>query len=349
MPTLRKRGRVWYSDVYIRKKRVRHPLSTDKGVAEDRLADLVKQRDGARYGHAAQNLSWPEFKEKYLSYSRGKKKGSTPARDAAAISALERFETPAKLEHITPEFLERWRAARRAAGKGAATIARDLTAVKAMLRKAVAWGYTGQQPWSSVELPKTTRGKLIFYTVAELRRLLAKCRTMYPDKSHNARPHDWVTMAKLGARAGLRRGEMLHLAWEDVDLRRRVLSITPKKCPCCPGGLWEPKDYEQRHIPIPKDLMKHLAGLPRTTEWVMGKRPSLAVVSAYFARIVRKAKLKGSLHTTRHTYASHLVQNGVDIFTVSKLLGHASVKTTMIYAHLAPKTYEDAVGRLPAL
>ena len=49
------------------------------------------------------------------------------------------------------------------------------------------------------------------------------------------------------------------------------------------------------------------------------------------------AKIKtGNIHTFRHTFASHLVQSGVSIYKVSKLLGHHSVKQTEIYAHLAP-------------
>jgi len=53
-----------------------------------------------------------------------------------------------------------------------------------------------------------------------------------------------------------------------------------------------------------------------------------------------------SFHCLRHTFALHLVQRGVSIYVVSKLLGHASPKTTEIYAHLAPETYHDAVNLL---
>ncbi|MBR2082986.1 MAG: tyrosine-type recombinase/integrase [Elusimicrobiaceae bacterium] len=49
----------------------------------------------------------------------------------------------------------------------------------------------------------------------------------------------------------------------------------------------------------------------------------------------------------RHTFASHLVQAGVDLYRVSKLLGHRSIKMTEIYAHLAPADLHSAVEKLP--
>jgi site-specific recombinase XerD len=58
---------------------------------------------------------------------------------------------------------------------------------------------------------------------------------------------------------------------------------------------------------------------------------------------------KGTLHTLRHTFASHLVQAGVDLYSVSKLLGHSSIKMTEIYAHLAPKTLQEVIKRLPKI
>lgn len=355
MPVLYKRGRIWYSDVRVGGRRIRKPLGTDRYEAEKRLADLVHERDGARYGHIARDVSWEAFREKYLAYSSGSKKGSTPDRDLSAIRALEKFDLPKKIASVTPELLERWRAARKAQGKGEATIARDLNAIKAMMRKASAWGYIAKGiDWASVKSPKTTRRRLLFYTVDELRGLLRRCRVEYPDKSSNEVPHDWITICLLGARAGLRRGEILHLGWEDVDFKRQMLAVTPKDCELCQacrsnGRRWEPKDYEQRHIPLAKDLGRHLKGLPRPTEWVLGKRPSLGVISAYFRKIVRKAKLKGSLHTLRHTFASHLAQRGVALYTISKMLGHSSMEMTMRYAHLAPDTYDEAIKKLPSL
>ena len=53
-----------------------------------------------------------------------------------------------------------------------------------------------------------------------------------------------------------------------------------------------------------------------------------------------------NLHTFRHAFASHLVMSGADLPTVQKLLGHKDIKTTMIYAHLAPEHLKHAINKL---
>jgi len=65
-------------------------------------------------------------------------------------------------------------------------------------------------------------------------------------------------------------------------------------------------------------------------------------------RIAKKAEIENftSVHSLRHTFASHLVMKGVDLPTVQKLLGHSDIQTTMIYSHLAPDHLVDAVNKL---
>jgi site-specific recombinase XerD len=68
-----------------------------------------------------------------------------------------------------------------------------------------------------------------------------------------------------------------------------------------------------------------------------------------FKRILRNAQITGTFHMMRHTYASNLVNAGVDLYTIAKLLGHASVKTTEIYAHLQTESLRKAVLTLATL
>lgn len=81
-----------------------------------------------------------------------------------------------------------------------------------------------------------------------------------------------------------------------------------------------------------------------------GQRFSLDSLTNYYrTRVARKVGLDSFIHKLRHTFASHLVQNRVDLYTVSKLLGHKNILTTQIYAHLIPDTLQSAVDRLPEI
>lgn len=339
MPALHKQGGVYWSDIRIGGVRVRKSLGRNRIIAKERLRDLVRQQHEARYGIAESDIPWGKFKTKYLEYCDGSKAPATAERDRAAISALEKFHKPQLLRDVTPELLERWKGHRKKEGRGHATINRDLRAVKTMMHKALEWGYLHKWSAKGVKKLRESKGRLLYYTPEEVKLLLGVCRSRF------SAFYDWETICLLGVRAGLRRAEIYHLSWKDVDLGRGILSVVAK------DG-WQPKTGEQRHIPMPDDLTQHLVKKRRVLgnqEWVIGERPSLAVMSAFFQKISRKAKLPGNLHTLRHTFASHLVAAGVDLYAVSKLLGHASIVQTQRYAHLAPHTLKDAVSRLPSL
>lgn len=139
------------------------------------------------------------------------------------------------------------------------------------------------------------------------------------------------------------------MTWGDIGLERKALTIQAK------DG-WRPKDYEVRHIPLAARALKVLHELPGKREPRQpvfpdgrGERFNADSLTHRFAALMRELKMEGSLHSLRHSFASHLVMSGTDLYTVSKLLGHSSIKTTEIYAHLAPDFLKAAIGRLEVL
>jgi integrase/recombinase XerD len=74
--------------------------------------------------------------------------------------------------------------------------------------------------------------------------------------------------------------------------------------------------------------------------WTFGKK---------FSKAVRRTKLAGkvSVHTLRHTFASHLAMQGVDLASIQQILGHHDVTVTMVYTHLSPEHLAKTVERLP--
>jgi len=336
VPGLIKRGKVWYSDIRLNGRRVRKPLSTDKVVAQQKLRDLSDERHSVKYG-AGGDMRWGPFKEKYLAFCLVDKKPFTVVRTKVSLGHYEKFAKPKTLSDVTPETLEQFKGHRKAQGIGNATINVDVKKVKALMRRAMLWGYIDKWNGAAVKELRETRNRERFYTVEELKRLLDVCRA----KKYGF--YQWETVCLLAAQAGLRRSEIYHLAWKDIDLESGMLHVSSKEG-------WDPKtDKSSRHIPIAKDLAKHLKGLKRSTPWVIGERPSKSVMSAYFQKISRKARLDGNLHTLRHTFGSHLAQAGVPLHTIAKLMGHSTTRTTELYAHLAPKDLKSAISRLPGI
>jgi integrase len=325
------RAGKYYSDFRHKGVRIRRPLSKDKREAQMKLGRLM---ESVRDSGPSHSTAWPDFKEKYLTYCAGTKSSTTVRLDSSAIRALESYFLPKKVSDLSPERLEHWRAHRMKEGIARPTLNREMNAIKALLNKATAWGYCPKLEWKSIKALKVSQKKLYFHSVPDLERLIKRCTGV------------WRTVVLLGARAGLRRGEIIHLAWEDVDFQRSRLHV------CAKEG-WTPKTYESRWVPMPQDLVAHLKALPMASKWVVsdekGYRPSMAVASASLQKISRRLGLPGSLHILRHTYASHLVQAGVSLKIVKDLLGHASMEMSEKYAHLSPDTFEAAISRLPKL
>lgn len=360
LPSVYKRPRspVYWGSIMINGKRKQFALTENKTASQRMLAEIKEgKREMTKYG----NITWKAFEEKFLAWARANKSPKTVRRDITSIEYFEEF-TPRiqELAEVTPQLLEDFKtwlinmAADYKAKKktpykkgdmGPQTINRTLASIKAMMRKAEDWDMIGQQKWRTIKKIKVAKGRIAFFKPEEVGVLMANTADMGTDRPIDKRP-PWLTVTYLGARAGLRRAEMHNLMWEDVDFARGILSITPKKD-------WHPKDYECRDIPMPPDLIKHLQNLPKRGPYVVydkyGGRMSVDSYTAYYGRIVKQCGLTGNVHKLRHTYASHLVQNGVDLYTVSKLMGHSSIKTTEIYAHLSPITFANAVKKLPII
>lgn len=336
MPRPIRIGKVWYSDIRVKNAqgeihRIRRRLSKNYQEAESKLAEMVRLRDNDKWGDPVGELSLELFLAKYMVYSQGEKKKNTQYWDRTSFEWLRKVLPVTKLSQVTPDLLEQAKHRWKLAEHNANTINRRLTAIKAALKKAVEWNYVQPLKWGTVKPIKTAQARLKFFSMEELSRLL---RTL---------KGDYRTTAYLAGLAGLRIGEIGHLSVEDIDFKLSRLNVTAKEN-------WNPKDYEKRFVPMPKDLIKYLKVLLAHQDSILAHCWTGYTLSAMMSRLMKEAGFDGTTHTLRHTYASHLVMAGVPIFTVSKLLGHASVETTeKHYAHLASSHMDEAAIKFPAL
>jgi integrase/recombinase XerD len=143
---------------------------------------------------------------------------------------------------------------------------------------------------------------------------------------------------------GLRKRELYFLTWRDVDLKRATIRVTGEG-----KNGFSPKDYEERVIPIPPDLVQLLQGLPKTPEWVFPnqKGDRLNHLLRRFKEIASRAGIEhATLHKFRHTYATRLLEKGCDIVTVQHLLGHSDLETTRQYLNPDDSLKRKAVSQL---
>ena len=157
-------------------------------------------------------------------------------------------------------------------------------------------------------------------------------------------------MVYLALKTGLRVGELLALKWEDLDLNAGKLIVK--------RTLWQdlegsPKGGKRREVPLSVQTVAMVRSYRHLKEPYVfcdaaGKRLTHSIVKDVVPTTCKKAGLakRLTMHSLRHTFASHLVMRGRSLVEVQQLLGHSTIQMTMRYAHLAPEVAREAVELL---
>lgn len=149
---------------------------------------------------------------------------------------------------------------------------------------------------------------------------------------------------RLGRCTGLRPKELAYLSWDDIDKKAKMLRVHSK-----PDAGFITKTDEERDIPLNKEAINLLHSLPRKSRWVFsnGTRPIIDIRKSLRTAAkkagIRKRVTQGML---RHTFATQLIKEGIDIDTVRQLMGHKSIETTQKYLHGFKDSLKEAVERL---
>jgi integrase len=273
------------------------------------------------------------------------------------------------LTELSAVAVERWRQHRLNHPKAPAkpsTVNRDLAALKAALTKAVEWEILEQHPLTKVKLSQVdTAGVVRYLSDAERKALeTALTRREATKREERAKANTWrqergyPAMADLveqvyidylhpavivSLNTGLRQGELLSLTWANIDLVGQQLSIHGANA----------KSGKTRHVPLNSEALLALTAWHKqspTSDILVfpgtnGKKK--VDVKTAWARLLKDAKIDNfRWHDMRHDFASQLVMAGVDLNTVRELMGHADLKMTLRYAHMAPAHKAAAVEKL---
>ncbi len=325
---LYKRGNVWwmtYRDA-LGKQRFESCKTSNKKDAEQRLIDRRKEAlEGFVSSPPIKPLALTDLQKRYLDFV-GHQRGV--ATKKIHFAHFKRAWGNPPIHSLTVEVLDQYRTLRLGEKVGPATINREMATLKHALTKAVGWKLlrkTAREELTAIRKYQEPDGRLRYLSgEAEAGRLLQACE-------------DWLRPIVLTAiHTGMRKGEILGLTWDLVDLNHGFIRLK------------QTKNGKARPLPLNETLWSLFSRLRARQDvpWVFhdpaGHRWD--DVRHAFDRACEGAGLTDfHFHDLRHTFASWLIMRGIPLATVSNLLGHTSPTMTLRYAHLSPKHLTSAV------
>ncbi|MDG4551967.1 MAG: site-specific integrase [Candidatus Contendobacter sp.] len=252
-------------------------------------------------------------------------------RDKAALLHLYPALTERRMSEIHPLDLRRYIRARRNAGAAASTINKEIGLLSRAIRWAnQEWGLALDNPVAGLK-QREPEGRVRWLTRDQAAALVAAAGRLGPRAGHLA---DVILLA---LHTGMRKGELLGLAWGQVDFEHGLIVLEGRQT----------KSGKRRAIPLNGPALAAL----ESRRAVAGAAPlvfgGVKDVKRSFTHACQLAGITDfRFHDLRHTFASWLVQAGVPLPEVRDLLGHASIEMTERYAHLAPERLRGAVARL---
>jgi integrase len=325
-----KRGDVWWMYFTYQGQQVRKST----GTVDRRLADAILSKvkvqivEGQYFEKAvAQSHTFTELMDRYEQEHVLRKLRHRGVK--GYMNNLRAFFGDRTLADITPKLIVAYKNKRYEDGKAPATINRELANLKKAFNLALReWEWCHQNPVTRVSMEKENNKRDRWLSEEEESRLLTACAPWL---------HDLVTFA---LHTGMRMGEILELTWRGVDFTRRTVTVMRSK------------NGERRTIPVNETVLRVLKEKAKVrslaSDLVFCSKAFTPMESGHLRRSFRLALSKAKIeefhfHDLRHTFATRLVQAGIDLYKVQQLLGHKSPIMTQRYAHHYPESLRDGV------
>lgn len=279
---------------------------------------------------------WPNFMEGHARANHQKPSGVAAKEAIARVHLVPSFGE-LRLDAISTQRVQQLKAALSA--RSPKTVNNVLTVLNTLLRKAVEWNVIAQMP-CTVRLLPVPPPSAPFHDFEDFDRLVQAAGKRGPDAE---------LVVLLGGEAGLRRGEIAALAWDDVDLRKRQICVRQS---VWKGHTQAPKGGRMRWVPMTQRLLgafqavRHLRG-PLVFCDASGTAVGEKAIGDHVDHAARAAGLRRrGIHILRHTFCSHLAMRGAPARAIQELAGHADLRTTQRYMHLSPAALDAAIRLL---
>lgn len=281
----------------------------------------------------------------YLAVEKNRSPNTIEAyrRDGKRFLKMIGYKGPQTLNSLKPRDITEYMQKLRDSGLSSVSTARNLAAVKVLYRFLAAEGIVNSNPAEAVESPRLWRRVPGVLSTQEVERLLAA------PKLENPRGLRDSAMLETLYATGLRVSELIMIRLKDLNLDVGYLSTLGKgsKERVIPLGEVAKERIESYRLTGRPALLKG-----ESTEFLFVTRLNKPMTRQAFWKIVKKyARAAGitkkiSPHSLRHSFATHLLENGADLRSVQKMLGHSDITTTQIYTHVAKTRIKELYDKI---
>ena len=241
-------------------------------------------------------------------------------------------------------------------GKGlsANSVNSIITVIQNTLKTAYSLGIVSEYVGDKIKRPRTSEKKIECFSMSEQKKI-----EQYILNEENTR----LFGVLLCLYTGLRIGELLALEWSDIDMRKGELRVNKT----CHYGKDENGEFGRitdipktqssiRTIPIPKQLMPHLREVKKKSRstHIVSNGENLISIRSYqrsFASLLKRLNIQHrGFHSLRHTFATRALECGMDVKTLSEILGHKNPTVTLNrYAHSLMEHKKEMMNKLGKL
>lgn len=245
------------------------------------------------------------------------------------------------IQELKPKDIEFWMNSLRTNRKlHAKTVNNALGVLSKILTDGARWEWLIANPARDVQRLKIPEADFNIWNREEIYKVLEHLHI------HNT---DFYHVIFIALNTGMRLGELKALKWDAIDLSQCGIRVKRSYCSKSKKVVEHTKGKTIRLVPINNDLQTLLTKLQNSNqkdEFVLSD-----FNSEHVSRDLRKiCELIGirsiRFHDIRHTFASHMMMNGANIYDLQKILGHSSIKTTEQYSHFSPEYLEGKTNNL---
>ncbi len=330
MATVYKRGKTWWVRFQHEGKRIQRSARTTRKDEALRVLVELQEKVKRRQPLTHQRHSFEEMAARFVQEHLPLLKPKSADGYHIHIRLLLRQFHGLHLDEVGKEQIADYISARRRAGSSSPTIRRHIATLSSMFSRAMGWGWIKENPVRTIDkraIPEA-RPRVRYLSRKEYRALLQQTA-----------PHI-QPIIEIAALTGMRTEEILSLTWLQIDLDRREVTLI------------RTKTNTPRVVPLSSDAVATFVTTPRhiTSKWVFcdqltGDRYR-SIKRGFKAACARAGIEDFRFHDLRHTFASWAVQSGMDLYRLSRILGHATTQMTQRYAHLATADLHAAIREM---